>query len=112
MLEPRNPFETADEGPCIICGKSVVDCICPECPTCGSQGDPKCYREKDHPLRLSMPQIIANQEYKIAVMREQFADRLASAEHRLEMLRNQKAVEMENYSDVLPRRLKKGTFSK
>ena len=29
--------------PCEVCGKMVDDCICPECPTCGAQGDPKCY---------------------------------------------------------------------
>jgi len=59
-IEPRNPFET-DDGPCRICGKAVDDCICPECPTCGGQGDPMCYREKGHPFRLSMPQVIAHQ---------------------------------------------------
>jgi len=31
------------EGPCEVCGQSVDDCICPECPTCGSVGDPYCY---------------------------------------------------------------------
>jgi hypothetical protein len=102
-IEPRNPFET-DDGPCGICGKAVDDCICPECPTCGGQGDPKCYRDKGHPLRLSMPQVIANQEYKIAVMKGEFAGRLESAEFFLERLREQKAVEPENYTDVLPRR--------
>lgn len=93
-----------DEGPCIICGKSVDDCICPECPTCGGQGDPKCYREKGHPLRLTMPQVVAHQEYKIAIMKEEFADRLESAEFFLERLREQKSVEPENYSDTLPQR--------
>jgi hypothetical protein len=33
------------EGPCEICGKSVDDCTCPECPVCGSVGDPVCYEK-------------------------------------------------------------------
>lgn len=103
MLEPRNPFET-DDGPCIICGKSVDDCICPECPSCGGHGDPKCYREKNHPLRLSMAQVIAHQEYKIAAMKERFADQLSSAEYHLSMLHQQKSVEPHDYMDVLPQR--------
>lgn len=103
MIEPRNPFET-DEGPCEICGKSVDDCICPECPTCGSQGDPKCYRERGHPLRLSMPQIVAHQERKIADMKKKFTDDLAGAEGLLERLREQKEVDMSDYTAVLPRR--------
>lgn len=31
------------DGPCEVCGEHVDDCICPECPTCGVQGDPGCY---------------------------------------------------------------------
>jgi hypothetical protein len=31
------------EAPCDVCGKSVDDCICPECETCQSVGDPRCY---------------------------------------------------------------------
>jgi hypothetical protein len=32
-----------EEGPCGVCGQSVDDCICPECPVCDAQGDPFCY---------------------------------------------------------------------
>ena len=32
-----------DEGPCMVCGKSIDDCICSECPVCGDAGNPKCY---------------------------------------------------------------------
>ena len=34
-----------DAGPCDVCGQSVYPdrCICPECPICGSPGDPLCY---------------------------------------------------------------------
>jgi hypothetical protein len=32
-----------DERPCVVCGGSIDDCLCPECPKCGVQGDPMCY---------------------------------------------------------------------
>lgn len=34
-----------DEGLCEVCGKPIDDCICPECPECGAQGDPVCYEK-------------------------------------------------------------------
>jgi hypothetical protein len=36
-----------DDEPCgcDCCGKDVDNCTCPECPTCGATGDPKCYEE-------------------------------------------------------------------
>lgn len=30
---------------CLVCLKSDDDCICPECPRCGAQGNPMCYEE-------------------------------------------------------------------
>lgn len=33
------------EGACEVCGHDVAGCICPECPVCGAQGDPKCHAE-------------------------------------------------------------------
>jgi hypothetical protein len=36
-------YEAAQEGPCVVCGKWVPDCECPECPTCGEVGSPDCY---------------------------------------------------------------------
>ena len=27
---------------CSICLHDVEDCVCPECPVCGEQGNPKC----------------------------------------------------------------------
>jgi hypothetical protein len=36
------PGEEPDP-PCAACGKWIDDCICPECPVCGCQGDPQCY---------------------------------------------------------------------
>jgi hypothetical protein len=32
-----------EEGPCSVCGQTIDDCLCPECPHCGSVGDPVCY---------------------------------------------------------------------
>jgi hypothetical protein len=43
------------EGPCDVCGKSVDDCICPECPVCHSHGDPACYEK--HGLVRTQAQI-------------------------------------------------------
>jgi len=38
-------IEPPDQGNdfCDVCGNSIDNCICPECPVCGSSGDPKCY---------------------------------------------------------------------
>lgn len=32
-----------EEYPCDLCGEFPDNCICPECPTCGSVGDVACY---------------------------------------------------------------------
>src|SRR5262249_46932882 len=32
------------DPPCEVCGMAVDDCLCPECPQCGSVGDVRCYR--------------------------------------------------------------------
>lgn len=86
MIEPRNPFE-ADEGPCCICRKSVDDCICPECPDCGTQGDKKCYLE--HRVKLTKAQVIAWQEGEVALVRERANDAIAGALEVLELLRDE-----------------------
>jgi hypothetical protein len=44
-----------EAGPCAICGKHEHICICPECPQCGSVGDPACY--KSHGMMKSPEQI-------------------------------------------------------
>jgi len=43
---------------CEICGGNIDDnsCICPECPVCGLYGDPGCYGEDGHGLKLSEEQ--------------------------------------------------------
>jgi hypothetical protein len=46
----RNPMEEPDP-PCDLCGLEPGSCTCPVCPTCGTQGDPKCYT--DHGLTFA-----------------------------------------------------------
>lgn len=33
------------ERECEVCGVDPADCECPECPSCGEQGNPVCYAE-------------------------------------------------------------------
>ena len=33
-----------DDGPCLVCGKPIDECICAECPECEEQGNPECYK--------------------------------------------------------------------
>jgi hypothetical protein len=47
------------DQPCAVCCMDPADCICPECPTCSAQGDPKCYAE--HGLKLNRDQAIYRQ---------------------------------------------------
>lgn len=46
-----------EEGLCAVCGNDVDYCICPECPECGSVGDPACY---DHHLLTRSAEQIAS----------------------------------------------------
>jgi hypothetical protein len=43
------------EYPCEVCGRPSQDCLCPECPACGTVGDPACYEH--HGLVRSEEQI-------------------------------------------------------
>ena len=52
--DPFAPYNQTDE-PCGCCGRFPDDCICPECPTCGSVGDPDCYDK--HGMVRSQAQI-------------------------------------------------------
>lgn len=38
-----NSLPGEEEYPCEVCGLFPDYCICPECPECGTQGDPECY---------------------------------------------------------------------
>lgn len=52
--------EQCEDGPCAVCGRSIDACLCPECPTCGAQGDPSCYDH--HDLTRSAFQIASYRE--------------------------------------------------
>ncbi|HEX6824867.1 MAG TPA: hypothetical protein VF077_01015 [Nitrospiraceae bacterium] len=43
------------EHPCDVCGAPCDACVCPECPTCNTHGDPSCYT--NHGLVLTKEQI-------------------------------------------------------
>lgn len=66
-----------DEGPCDVCGRSVDDCICPECPVCQTHGDPACY--ENHGLTRTQEQI----DGKEAIDLQRKAD--AEAEYKAEL---------------------------
>ena len=51
----------------------VDDCICPECPSCGSVGDPKCYKE--HGLVLSEQQTNGQAALLVQMAKELDEDR-------------------------------------
>jgi len=57
-----------NEGPCDVCGNPIDHCICPECPICGSQGDPQCY--VNHGLIRSPEQVAASRQMKALVEAE------------------------------------------
>jgi RecJ-like exonuclease len=45
-----------EEGPCLTCGATDLHkCICPECPDCGTAGDPECYLK--HSLKFTPAQM-------------------------------------------------------
>jgi len=58
------PPDDGDEV-CQVCGKSEDNCLCPECPVCGTYGDPKCYT--DHGMVKSQAQIEAAEAYEKAM---------------------------------------------
>lgn len=49
------PAINGGEGPCDVCGLAVDNCICPECPVCGSVGDTACY--ESHGMTRTQEQI-------------------------------------------------------
>jgi hypothetical protein len=71
-----------EEGPCDVCRKPVDDCICPECPKCKAQGDPKCYaeirvkrgRRKPHGLVLSLDQKISRQKMEVEFTKDKVCE--------------------------------------
>jgi hypothetical protein len=73
--DPNAPWNQV-EGPCDVCGKSVDDCICPECPVCHSNGDPDCYvkhgLEKSDEQVESLAKALAEQEAANAAEDEKY----------------------------------------
>lgn len=82
------------EGPCPVCCKSVDLCLCPECTTCGEQGNPRCY--KDHGLKLNKEQAVARQEARLVVIRE----RLSDEEIALEQMKGEDPKEHYDIDDI------------
>ena len=80
------------EPPCEVCGRPSEDCICPECPVCGSQGDPGCYEDMPRPtdklrraprsrpvhaphgLHCTLQQKIGQSRLRIAALEDLLAD--------------------------------------
>lgn len=56
------------EAPCVMCGRWADDCLCPECPTCGSLGEPHCYVK--HGLVCSAIQIASKAEADAAIRQD------------------------------------------
>ena len=46
---------TPDDPICEVCGRTPESCVCPECPTCGEIGNPRCYQE--HGLERTEEQV-------------------------------------------------------
>lgn len=61
-----------DDPPCEVCYRSSDVCVCPECPTCGVQGDIGCYHK--HGLKFSRAQVIGRQEMRVIVYRDQLQE--------------------------------------
>lgn len=67
--DPNAPYNQDDDGPCAVCCNDVTDCVCPECPVCGSMGDPKCYSEP-HGLKLIREQAISRAECSARIAKQ------------------------------------------
>jgi hypothetical protein len=64
-----------DEGPCLCCGHDPADCICPECPVCHEQGNPKCYENTGHGnMEYNRDQRIGQCKMRIADLKSQLQD--------------------------------------
>lgn len=78
---------------CKVCENEKDECICPECPTCGDTGEPRCY--KDHVLRLNVSQLINRAVAHIERMREE----IAVEEQYIEWLKDQGPDYCEPWND-------------
>jgi hypothetical protein len=77
---------------CDVCGKIDDACVCPECSTCSSIGDPVCYKE--HGLKLNREQVIAREESKIDILQEQIQDSLLYIEWLRENPKNFESIDL------------------
>lgn len=66
------PLIEEDAEICQCCGSSADVCICTPCPTCGVQGNPKCYEDVGgHGLQFSPLQQLGQARLRLANLREQ-----------------------------------------
>lgn len=82
-----------DPGPCLCCAGEFEDCGCPECPVCGSIGDPKCYEQ--HGLVYEQWQIENKKHYEAMMAKE--AEEEAKA---IESIMEQEKQAAEWYSKI------------
>ena len=94
--DPNAPWNL-DEGPCAVCGKSVDDCICPECSTCKAMGDLTCYvpGPSNHRMKLTKEQAVARQEARIAFLKDKFNEELFAQDLLLDEIKYGKLGEKE-----------------
>lgn len=62
------PYDAPDP-PCEVCMVDVDSCVCLECVTCHSQGDPKCYTE--HGMKHTKLQLRYRAHARIAQLEEE-----------------------------------------
>jgi hypothetical protein len=72
-----------EEHACAICGRDAASCICPECPVCGTQGDPYCYQH--HGISLTDEQVVALAEKAVEAAKAA----LDAAENYLSVMRDE-----------------------
>lgn len=58
--------------PCVTCGHTDDDCICPECPICHEYGNPYCYEQKH--LHYNKQQLLGQAELRVESHRMAMAD--------------------------------------
>lgn len=65
------------ESPCEVCGSFTDNCVCPVCPTCHEQGNPRCYLPPSlNPcnMKLNKAQLQSRAEAEIRLLREKITD--------------------------------------
>ena len=82
MRNDDPPAWMTEDPPCEVCCKDVQDCICPECPVCGTAGDLICYAEPPvgHGLTLSPEQMQSAGEARMREQKRREQDDACAAE--------------------------------